>query len=170
MNNSLIQFLQSKIQLNNFKIIYNSETNEFSSREINSKIMGRNNISFIVITSNNDIFGTFHQNSINIKGHKLPIRYKQEGGYFLFSYKNWMKTEPLIFYTNIFDDYLVLYDDEDTNNLIGMCGVFTLKISKSIISSDFNFIYNSKYESNILTNSTFPETFELSQLLIIQWN
>ncbi|EDR27671.1 hypothetical protein EDI_278420 [Entamoeba dispar SAW760] len=165
----IVTKLKEWIQLNYFDIIYNSEIEELSSRQINSKIIGRKNITVIVKTTEGFIFGSYHQNTLKITKNLLPIRYKQNGGYFLFTFINFYGIEPQIFYTSKYQDYMVLYADDSENGLIGMCSAYDLRVSKSTFSSEFSFIYDTKYTSDLFVGKTKPNTFEISNIIILQW-
>ena len=164
-----IEILKQWIPFQTYSIIYHNEQDELSSRAINSKIKGKRNITLIVETMEGYIFGTYHQNPIKTNINGLYSRYIQEGGYFIFTLKNPFNTQPLQFYPSNLNDYLCIYDNENENSLIGMCNVFELKKNKSFISSDFPFYYRTDYDASLFVGKIVPETFELKQLIILEW-
>ena len=50
-----------------------------------------------------------------------------------------------------------------------MCNVFELKKNNSFISSDFPFYYRTDYDASLFVGKVYPETFELKQLIILEW-
>ncbi|KAL7712040.1 TLDc domain-containing protein [Entamoeba marina] len=167
--NGVTTILKNWINLNDYTVLYNSDVDELSSRQINSKIKGKNNISIIVRTPEGYCFGSYHQNIIKNPPKQFLSRYRQEGGYFLFTLKNSFGVEPQQFVTIKQTDYLVLYSDENENGLIGMCSAYDLRVKGSSFSSEFPYYYNSIYPTNVFVGQTRPLTFEIESIIILKW-
>ncbi|ELP90153.1 hypothetical protein EIN_406070 [Entamoeba invadens IP1] len=164
-----IEVLKQWLHFPNYKVVYSSEEEEVSARQINSKIEGKSDITIVITTTDGNVFGSYHQNPIKKKPLKFYDRHIQRGGYFLFTITNPYNIPPTRFVTKNMDDYLVLYSDDNPNSLISMCYVYDLKLNGSTINTDFPFYYNTEYPSTIFTGSVIPTTFNFENIIILQW-
>ena len=148
-------------------VLYDTETDEVSSRCINTRIRGRSNLAIVVVTGEGYVFGSFHPDLITFAEDKFYGRYRQHNG-FIFTLKNPRGVPPERFFPTKQGDYLVVYSAESDARLIAMSESYSVTKTSCSISPSFDWTYNSYHVGDVFLGDIQPNTHPLAQLIIFQ--
>ncbi|KAL7722674.1 TLDc domain-containing protein [Entamoeba marina] len=113
-----------------YEVLYDSEINEYSSREINSRICGKDNVMIIVISEDEQVFGCFHQDVIPPTNGDYQ---KVESTEFILFYLQHNNTKPVVYGRSKQTlNSLNLRSNNDRTYIIDVYSAFTLNCNKKI--------------------------------------
>ena len=77
--------LKSFVDYEQYSVLYNSNKNEWSTREFNSSICGHENVMVIIITEDNNVYGCHQQDCMRPSNPYHSINVESENNFFLFA-------------------------------------------------------------------------------------
>ncbi|BFU22237.1 hypothetical protein KM1_319250 [Entamoeba histolytica HM-3:IMSS] len=152
-------------------IIYSSNSDELSSRELNAKICGKENIMLLVITESGDIFGCYDQTLIPyINTHRTVIKSEE---FILFVFDSYGNT-ALLQKTSLGhcndNNPLVLFDCSEDFHVFEIDNAFTLE------TNGYIHVQDDIFENYDLINGTiqYPQQYftmdlKINHLIALQW-
>ncbi|BFU19518.1 hypothetical protein EHI8A_229800 [Entamoeba histolytica HM-1:IMSS-B] len=166
------------IELHNYKQIYNSLTDGYTTKSVNEHITGHEHVMLIIETTNGFVFGSYNGKRIPLKTEAkiIPTGYFVEcdEDYFLFSLKNPTNKAPLLWNSHTHSKSLSIHPDQPRDHcIIGtVCG-YWLYEDRAFISDWFHSNYQTLDgllpDNKIFTGNCYPQTFQVKQLIGLEW-
>ncbi|EDR22095.1 hypothetical protein EDI_041240 [Entamoeba dispar SAW760] len=157
---------------NKFCIIYNSENQELSTKQVWRTLQGRINIITVICTTNGSVFGSYHS--------VIPKRQSSilcdDKKHFMFTLKNPFNVPPTRFKQNLKNEnQLIIHRDIQNSWIFGVGYGFHIRgEDKSYIGSASGEQLNRGYidtvglNSDIFNDSHYPSYFSFSRILFVQ--
>ncbi|BFU25438.1 hypothetical protein EHI8A_085640 [Entamoeba histolytica HM-1:IMSS-B] len=167
-----IDKLKQWIGLTKYRIIYNTEVDEFTTLAFNKKVDGRSNLAFVVLTSDKWVFGCFSQARIPKIKEKEESAGPEDKGFFIFSLKNPHHTTATKITPKVQSSRLVFYP-KNSVQLFGVQNAFLISNhpNESFVFRNIDQHYSipSLVGKELLTGNCYPEIFNTEKVLVIEW-
>ncbi|GAB1224452.1 hypothetical protein ENUP19_0203G0002 [Entamoeba nuttalli] len=152
------------------QVVYDSINDGLTAHTINHAIEMKSNIMILVKTDKGEIFGSYNTTQVpksEDSGYGFYIN--KDMNFFMFSLKGNIKAPTKI--TKKDKVYsLKVYSNDNDEWVIGThCGFYVGASRNSFISNKLKMFYDGDITSDSLTGSHFPTTFDVSQVIAIQW-
>ncbi|ELP94614.1 hypothetical protein EIN_497940 [Entamoeba invadens IP1] len=149
--------------------VFDSEHDELNSEALWNKIKGRRNLMFVVVTTEGNVFGSYH----SIIPHSQGSWVSSDDDQFIFTLRNSSGTPPTIFRPKQMTHRLLHISKSTTKKkLVWISDAFKIQNDdKSYISSSFSRFYNDEKDlgPSIFTNLVYPNTFSFSSFFVLHW-
>ncbi|ELP90783.1 hypothetical protein EIN_026420 [Entamoeba invadens IP1] len=154
------------------RIIYTTERFEFSTKAIWSVLHGRRNVMCLVVTDNDDVFGSFH----SLIPERRSAIVSNDKKHFVFTLRNSFNIQPTRFFQNSTNEnQMIIHRDYQNSWVFGVgYGYHIRSEGKSYIGSASGEQLQRGYcdhiglNSDIFTRSHYPDHFNFSQIIFLQ--
>lgn len=148
-------------------IIYDSNTDNLNARELNSKVCGKGNVSFIIMGTDDECFGCHHTDPIEFP-KATSITMKTDNHFFLFAFTNAYNLKI----KRTTRDSIVVHPNDDQSFVFTASGGFWIQSNGVVM---INQLIRKCYRvpavlSNPFCNKPTARHIQLERLLAVQWS
>ncbi|ELP87753.1 hypothetical protein EIN_411060 [Entamoeba invadens IP1] len=172
-NVDLMGYIKEWTGKNTFKVVFDTERDEFSVREVSGRTRLIKNVLFLVETASGCVFGSYVTTKIPpVRAEAYNTFFGKDEGYFVFTMKNPHNILPTKFDKKDNTKTMMFWKEPNELEAV-LSAILCFRISadgKGMIMNQFKDFYNEPtgFGDDVFTGTHEPNVFDVARILIVK--